>query len=70
MGPDLHVPVPFAMARREGSAARFVALYEPYKDTPAVQSLSESGGKLRVVMTGGTDEIPVAPGKFSVVTLK
>ncbi len=67
LGPDLRVPVPFAMARREGTAARFVALYEPYKDTPVVQSVSESGEKFRVVMASGTDETSIAPGKFSVV---
>jgi hypothetical protein len=31
LGPDLRVPVPFAMARRQGTRARFAVLYEPYK---------------------------------------
>jgi hypothetical protein len=30
LGPDLQVPVPFVMVRREGASARFVALYLPY----------------------------------------
>jgi len=29
LGPDLRVPVPFVMARRRGTAARFIVLYDP-----------------------------------------
>ncbi len=32
LGPDLTVPVPFVMARRQGTGAQFAALLEPYTD--------------------------------------
>jgi hypothetical protein len=36
LGPDLLKPVPFAMARRSGAAAEFVALLEPFESQPGV----------------------------------
>ncbi len=45
LGPNLLQPVPFAMARRRGTEARFFALLEPYGETPRIsgfRSLSEN----------------------------
>lgn len=66
LGPDPRVPVPFVMARRQGSLARFVSLYVPYQSAPAVQGFRESsGGVFTIVMAQATDEIMIEPGKFS-----
>jgi len=40
-GPDLQKPVPFLLARRTGTAARFAALLEPYGDWPAITAFRE-----------------------------
>jgi len=55
LGPDLQVPVPFVMARRKGTSARFVALYEPGAATPL--SLRLDGADTVVV---GTERIRIA----------
>jgi hypothetical protein len=66
LGPDLRVTVPFVMARRTGTSARFVALYEPCRETPAVRSLAESSpGAFVVTLAGARDEISTAPRKYS-----
>lgn len=36
LGPNLSEPVPFAMARRRGTEARFVSLLEPFGEAPRV----------------------------------
>jgi hypothetical protein len=66
LGPDLRAPVPFVMARRNGTTARFVALYEPYRTMSIVDSSRESGdGAFTVAMGRTIDRIMIAPGKFS-----
>ena len=56
LGPDLRVPVPFVMVRREGHSARFATLYLPYTDAPTVKefhAISDTEyqiGKDRVVI--------------------
>jgi MYXO-CTERM domain-containing protein len=40
LGPDLTVPVPFAMARRSGKDAIFQSLLEPYGDAPKVKTFA------------------------------
>jgi hypothetical protein len=66
LGPDLRAQVPFVMARRTAPAARFVALYEPYREAPVVRSVAEqSPGIFVVTMAGRRDEISIVPGKFS-----
>ena len=66
LGPDLREPVPFAMARRMGTAARFVAVYEPYREAPVVRSIVESvSGEFVVMLADARDEISTAPGKYS-----
>jgi hypothetical protein len=68
LGPDLRAPVPFVMARREGSAARFVAIEEPYRGTPAVKTVQETApGHFTVVLADAVDEIRIGPGEFSLV---
>jgi hypothetical protein len=63
LGPDLRVPVPFVMARRTGTAARFVAVYD---DANAVRSVVESSpGVFRVTLANAHDEISTASGKFA-----
>lgn len=65
LGPDLRTAVPFVMARRTAPAARFVAVYEAYRDAPVVKSVVESApGVFVVTMAGARDEISVIPGKF------
>ncbi len=53
LGPDLTVPVPFVMARREGSAAQFAALLEPYTDQPRVTLFEQGKDGWFTVETGG-----------------
>jgi hypothetical protein len=61
LGPDLRVPVPFVMARRAAPETRFVALLEPYRDTPAVDRFTSG----TVAMGQTRDEYSFAP--FSLV---
>jgi hypothetical protein len=42
LGPDLLKPVPFVMARRRGTEARFVTLLEPFGEAPGVTALRGS----------------------------
>jgi hypothetical protein len=62
LGPDLRVAVPFVLARRTGSAARFVALYEP---GTAVGSFGAAGDIITVQSEKWRDEISVKPGAIS-----
>lgn len=58
LGPDLRVPVPFVMVRREGTSARFAALYTPYGDAPPAKdfrALSPTEYQI------GTDRISLSP---------
>ncbi len=65
LGPNLRVPVPFVMARREGAETRYAALYEPYVNSPHVKSFHESGGGGFVIeMPDFSDEVTIEPGKF------
>lgn len=49
LGPDLTVPVPFVLARREGPSAQFAALLEPYTDSPRVRHfVAGPGGEFAV----------------------
>jgi hypothetical protein len=63
LGPDLRVPVPFVMVRREGAAARFVALYVPYREGAPVMSFKAVGEFEYEV---GADRISIVAGKFSI----
>jgi hypothetical protein len=62
LGPDLRVPVPFVLARRTGSSARFIALYEP---GAAVTSFTGSGDTITVQSARWRDEISAKPGRVS-----
>ena len=67
LGPDLRVPVPFVMVRREGISARFVALYVPYREESAVKGFrAVSDTEYEVTMTGSRDRISIAAGEFRV----
>jgi hypothetical protein len=62
LGPDLTVPVPFVMARRQGGGAQFAALLEPYTDQPGV-TLFEQGkdGWFKVESGVFTDSFRLTP---------
>jgi hypothetical protein len=51
LGPDLTVPVPFVMARRQGTAAEFAALLEPYTNEPNVVRFEQEPGEWFTVET-------------------
>jgi len=62
----LRVPVPFVMARRTAASARFVTVYEPYRESPAVMSVVErSPGVFEVALDGARDEVSVVAGKWA-----
>lgn len=66
LGPDLRVPVPFVMARRKGTLARFIALHEPFNKAPSVITVRElHPGVIAVQRASTLDEIVVEPGNFS-----
>jgi hypothetical protein len=66
LGPDLRVPVPFVMARREAASTRFAALYEPTRDKPRIRAFRQTApGTYVVEIDGATDEITVTPGKLA-----
>lgn len=65
MGQDLSVPVPFAMARREGTKARFVTLLVPTLDLAPIIAVQEiRPGAVQVSSPRGVDEIVLAAGQF------
>jgi hypothetical protein len=71
LGPDLRVPVPFVLVRRTGTAARFVAVYEPFAKTPRIRAVREaSPGAFTIEREGGVDRVTVGPGRFELSTGK
>jgi hypothetical protein len=67
LGPDLRVPVPFVMVRREGTSARFAAIYVPFVDAPQVKGLRAiSENEYEVDTANSKERIAIAPGKFRV----
>ncbi len=57
------MPVPFVMARRTGTVARFVALYD---DGVAIKRVAETApGVFQVTTSAARDEISAAPKEFS-----
>jgi hypothetical protein len=68
LGPDLRVPVPFVMARRQGGETRFVAVYEPYRSAPSIREVLASGSGLLIKMGGDrVDEVTLGTEKPRVV---
>jgi hypothetical protein len=65
LGPDLRVPVPFVMARRRGREARFVTVYEPYREQPQLEHLRCGENTCTVELAGATDEITLPPAGFA-----
>lgn len=70
LGPDLRVPVPFALARRTAERTTFVALYEPVKDKPQIQSIRQlSPTSFEIHFPDHTETVnipqPSSPGKQS-----
>ena len=63
LGPDLRVPVPFTLVRREGKSARFVALYLPYRNALPAAGFRAVGDTEYEVLK---DRVVTTPGKFSV----
>ena len=67
LGPDLREPVPFVMVRRSGTAARFVAVYEPYAKTARVRGVREtSPGVFAIESESGVQRVTVAPKRFEI----
>lgn len=65
LGSDLAVPVPFALARRLGTATRFITLLEPFQRASQVRSVRLiAPDTIRVESAAGTDEIDIAAGHF------
>ncbi len=65
LGEDLSVPVPFALARRQGATARFVTLLEPFQGDSRIRSFRlVAPDTVRVESAAGVDEIVIAPGRF------
>ncbi len=68
LGPDLRVPLPFFMARREAVETRFSALYEPFRKEPAVRSFERSAdGRYLVKLSGVQDEISLDAERLQVL---
>ncbi len=61
LGPDLRVPVPFVMVRREGKSARFATVYG--QQIKGFRAINDS--EYEVETGKSKDRIIVAPGKFS-----
>jgi hypothetical protein len=59
LGPDLLVPVPFVMARRRGTTARFVAFYEA-GPIAAARITETAPGKYTIVTRNATDQLDVS----------
>ncbi len=65
LGQNLAVPVPFALARRQGTAAQFVTLLEPARAESLVRSVQLARpGVVRIESARGVDEIVITPGQF------
>lgn len=70
LGQDLAVPVPFALARRQGESARFVTLLEPFQGASRVRSVRlVAPDTIRVESAAGVDEIVIAAGRFKFTRL-
>ena len=58
LGPNLLEPVPFVIARRRETQARFVSLLEPYGEAPRVSGFEPApGGWLRVTTADYQDAL-------------
>jgi len=67
LGPDLQVPVPFVMVRREGQSARFAAVYLPAAEGKPLKSFRAlSDTEYEIETSASKDRVVIAPGKFSV----
>jgi hypothetical protein len=66
LGQNLNVPVPFVIARRTGTAARFVHLLEPFRTSPQIRRLAWVRPEVIAIATDQwIDEITLAPGKYA-----
>ncbi len=62
LGPDLRIPVPFALARRTAVTTVFVSLYEPFRDKPQIQSFRQTApGRYEIQFPGRTEAISLRP---------
>lgn len=66
LGQDLTVPVPFAMARRRGTAAQFIAVIEPFREASRVRGMRLVRPEVvQIELVDGVDEIGIAPGRYA-----
>ncbi|MBI5689602.1 MAG: heparinase II/III family protein [Verrucomicrobia bacterium] len=66
LGQNLDVPVPFAIARRTGSGARFVHLLEPFRNNPKVRRVGWARPEVITIATDEwIDEVVIAPGRYA-----
>jgi hypothetical protein len=62
LGPDLRVPVPYVMARRNAAGTRFVTLLEPFSDAPRIRTFKPlPDGGWEIAGDGFTDRIQLTP---------
>ena len=61
LGPDLRVPVPFVMARRRGTEARFVALYTPSGHDPVRTFRETEPGRFAIEAASWGDQVDARP---------
>jgi hypothetical protein len=62
LGPDLTLPVPFAIARRTGQSAAFLTLMEPYAAAPRISKFQQlPDGSLRIEGDTFTDTFRLTP---------
>jgi len=62
LGPDLRIPVPYVIARRQAQQARFVALLEPFQSNPQVTNFTEiEPGIFQITTPTFTDRIELTP---------
>jgi hypothetical protein len=68
LGPDLRVPVPYVLARRQAQQARFVTLLEPFQSDSQVTSFTEiEPGIFEITTPTYTDRIQFRNGDFGFV---
>jgi hypothetical protein len=62
LGPDLRVPVPYVLARRQAQQARFVTLLEPFQSESQITSFVEiEPGIFQIATPTYTDRIEITP---------
>ena len=68
LGQDLTIPVPFAMARRQATATRFITVLEPFSGTSRLRGVRlKRPDVVEVTSDSGVDEISLIPDRFEFI---